>query len=502
MALRKKPKKTSKRKARSGLWSFVVSGIKKKKKTSEHPRVKIARKHLSKRVIGKKSGRKIHLTIIGFVVVMAISIGLSPLSDYFKASILSLSQKNAVVSSARARLGVPYQMGGVGPGGFDCSGLTQVVMLESLNVKLPRISRDQYTVGREIAFANVGIGDLLFFTTYTAGISHVGIVTEVRSGKVKMISANSYTGKVEEELVEGYWLQNYVGAREITSATKNLVASSSPDPTYTPPPPTNTSNQYNNYFPASEIGDPRLKVGAATIEENNTNISDINLEGETATINNGPPTPTPTATVTPTPVPLLTINPAFLPTTEPTPTVAPTPTTSATPALFSDLDETDRAYDDIKKLVDLNVISGYSDGTFRPDAAVTRAELLKMVYKALNKRASSGNTPFKDINNHPLAKYIASAYNAGIVKGYPDKTFKPQNSVTRAEGAKIILKAFGINPEDPRRQYSDLDQNNELNDYLGYLSNHRILRAVNSQIKPNQALTRAEVAVILSALLE
>jgi len=507
-----------KKRAQSKLWKFIFTGFK-KRTSSLHPRMKIARKTLSKRTIGIKSNKKIHLTIIGLVVLIAIGLSLSPFQDYFKASILSVKQKNAVVTSARARLGVPYQLGGQGPGSYDCSGLTGAIMKEALNINLPRTSRDQYSVGRDIPFANIGIGDLVFFNTYGSGISHVGVITEVRSGKAKMVNANSYTGKVEEEWVEGYWLEVYIGAREITEATKDVSAPSEPDSTYIPPPKTTSGNQYNNYFPPSERADPRLKVGAATIEENNSStriINDISLESETPIINNyqlpiNNSTPTPKVTATTTPTPLLTINPNLLPQdlavpTSPSPTSSP-PSSSSLSSPFSDVSKNDRSYNAIKELVDANIISGYSDGTFRPGDPVTRAELLKMVYKVTVRAVASGDpqlnaSSFTDISNHPLSKYITSAYNDGIIKGYPDKTFRPQNSVTRAEGAKIILKAFGVDGETPRREYTDMDETHELAEYLGYLTNHRLLRVVNSMVNPGKSLTRSEVVVILASLLD
>ena len=89
------------------------------------------------------------------------------------------------------------------------------------------------------------------------------------------------------------------------------------------------------------------------------------------------------------------------------------------------------------------VISGYKDGSFKPDKAVTRAELIKMAVTATGLTVESQQGAFKDTRGHWAEKYIATAVKAGIVSGYSDKSFKPDAPVTREEAAKIIAVASG-----------------------------------------------------------
>jgi hypothetical protein len=96
----------------------------------------------------------------------------------------------------------------------------------------------------------------------------------------------------------------------------------------------------------------------------------------------------------------------------------------------------------IEKAKVLGIITGYPDGTFKPDKPVSRAEIAKMIYIALNIRSNTTATSFTDVpTSHWAYKYIMGLKNQGIVTGYPDGTFRPSNQTTRAEAAKII---FGI----------------------------------------------------------
>ncbi|MDD4530315.1 MAG: S-layer homology domain-containing protein [Candidatus Gracilibacteria bacterium] len=102
----------------------------------------------------------------------------------------------------------------------------------------------------------------------------------------------------------------------------------------------------------------------------------------------------------------------------------------------------------IKALVKLNVISGYSDGTFRPENSATRAEFLKMVLKSFNIGVDeNATTDFTDIpaDGAWMIKYIAKAKELGIISGQTidgKLVFKPSNGITRAEVAKIIVKVM------------------------------------------------------------
>ncbi|WP_457643473.1 S-layer homology domain-containing protein [Persephonella sp.] len=90
------------------------------------------------------------------------------------------------------------------------------------------------------------------------------------------------------------------------------------------------------------------------------------------------------------------------------------------------------------------VVSGYPDGTYKPDNSITRAEVSTLIAKAMNlKTAACTSSPFSDV---PMAAwycpYVEALKSAGIIEGYPDNTYRPDNPVTRAEMAVFISRAF------------------------------------------------------------
>jgi peptidoglycan hydrolase-like protein with peptidoglycan-binding domain len=120
------------------------------------------------------------------------------------------SSSSSAVAAARSQLGSSYKFGGVGDGGWDCSGLTQWAMGKA-GISLPRTSYSQYGVGTPVQQSAIQAGDLVFFDTDGTGASHVGIAT----GPGSVISATSH-GVMEHEIAGGYWGAHYVGARRVS----------------------------------------------------------------------------------------------------------------------------------------------------------------------------------------------------------------------------------------------------------------------------------------------
>ncbi|MBB6097159.1 cell wall-associated NlpC family hydrolase [Deinobacterium chartae] len=114
---------------------------------------------------------------------------------------------------ALSYLGVPYVYGGNTRAGLDCSAFTLEVM-RSAGVTLPRRSADQYAVGLEVSFEALQPGDLVFFDTTGAGVSHVGVYL----GDMTFVHANAYLERVSvDRLDSAYYRKHYVGARRVLS---------------------------------------------------------------------------------------------------------------------------------------------------------------------------------------------------------------------------------------------------------------------------------------------
>lgn len=112
---------------------------------------------------------------------------------------------------------------------------------------------------------------------------------------------------------------------------------------------------------------------------------------------------------------------------------------------FPDLDHTwFRTVEAISYLQTKGVLNGYDDGTFRPNDTINRAELLKIVFKGKSDIVPVSRRCFSDINpDEWYAPYVCAAKNRGIVSGYKNGTFKPAEPVNFAEAIKIVLNAYG-----------------------------------------------------------
>lgn len=115
-----------------------------------------------------------------------------------------------IVSRAAKYKGVPYVFGGTTTKGFDCSGYVQYVF-KDCKAKLPRLADEQALQGIFVTQKQLRPGDLVFFTTYAAGASHVGIY----AGDGQFWSASSSKGVILSSLRDDYWKQRYYGARRV-----------------------------------------------------------------------------------------------------------------------------------------------------------------------------------------------------------------------------------------------------------------------------------------------
>ena len=103
----------------------------------------------------------------------------------------------------------------------------------------------------------------------------------------------------------------------------------------------------------------------------------------------------------------------------------------------------------LKYLKDNGIMTGYQDGSFRPDKQVNRAEVIKIIVKALGEPKDIGlhRNCFNDVKEEWFAPYGCYAKWKGWVKGYNDGGYHPSNNVTRAELLKMVVEAYGLTLE-------------------------------------------------------
>jgi hypothetical protein len=164
------------------------------------------------------------------------------------------------------------------------------------------------------------------------------------------------------------------------------------------------------------------------------------------------------------------------------------------------------AYHDIEQLYIRGLIKGYPDGAFRPNSDMTRAEISILLVNALQLPTSSDTTPFKDIAGHWAVNAIAQAHASGIIIGYPDHMFEPNEYVTREQSIAMVVRAFlPKQAVTPGNQY--FSDEADISDWA--LSSIRL--AIERQLiagypdgsfKPQAPITRAEVSKIIAAALK
>ncbi len=134
---------------------------------------------------------------------------------------------------------------------------------------------------------------------------------------------------------------------------------------------------------------------------------------------------------------------------------------------FSDVSESDINFNAIDYLEEQGIVGGYPDGTFKPNRTLNRAELTKIVVESLGAQLSESEGCFPDMEEGSwYARYVCTAQELGLVEGYPDGTFKPAQTINRAEAVKIIMEAEALGESD-QASYSDISGGEWFSGYVG-----------------------------------
>lgn len=123
---------------------------------------------------------------------------------------------------------------------------------------------------------------------------------------------------------------------------------------------------------------------------------------------------------------------------------------------FSDV-SADKWYNNaVSTLSRMGVIGGYADGTFRPDAPISRAEFAKIAVSFTQNTGSATYNYFTDVKTTDwFAPYVTAAKDAGLIEGYSDGSFKPESKITRAEACAIVNRTLGRKPSKAHMKISD-----------------------------------------------
>mgnify|MGYP000133455587 FL=1 len=134
----------------------------------------------------------------------------------------------------------------------------------------------------------------------------------------------------------------------------------------------------------------------------------------------------------------------------------------------------------INYVVGKGLISGYPNGTFKPNESITRAEFAQMISGYVkNEKASTSD--FKDVKDHWAKDAIDKLYGNKNVNGYPDGSFKPNAKITRAEAVTILNSVFNRNTNKSSLNNVNTSSLNKFSDVNeGFWAYYNILDAANT----------------------
>ena len=157
----------------------------------------------------------------------------------------------------------------------------------------------------------------------------------------------------------------------------------------------------------------------------------------------------------------------------------------------------------IENMVDKGAVSGYPDGTFKPNNNITRAEFTSLFVKALNLESGSGKV-FDDTANHWAKDVIKVANYHGLVNGYSDTLFGPDDPITREQMAVMVVNAIKMGSSYGSKTFADSAQ-------ISTWAKESVDKAAGAGLitgypdgtfKPQANSTRSEAAVLLERIMQ
>lgn len=147
-------------------------------------------------------------------------------------------------------------------------------------------------------------------------------------------------------------------------------------------------------------------------------------------------------------------------------------------------------------------IAGYSDYTFRPSNSMTRAEAAQMLSRLLILKGKPSSSPsFSDVKNQWFASAVKQLSSLGIILGYEDGTFGPDGNITRAEFVTMLCRFFQI--EKTKNPFSDVKSGKYYTNAVAYASSKGWVQGYkDGKFLPNNQVTRAEAVTIINRILE
>jgi len=170
---------------------------------------------------------------------------------------------------------------------------------------------------------------------------------------------------------------------------------------------------------------------------------------------------------------------------------------------FADVPDGYWAQNPIENTGTVGLVEGYPDGTFKPERTLTRAELATLLVRAKGLKLPDRKAQqiFKDVKNeHWAAKYIEVAQKAGLVEGYPDKTFRPNNKISKVEGITVMARFDNLQLATVyEKPYWDIETSHWAAKYVQAAKDAGMLAYIErNRLEPASGLARSEAVEMLS----
>lgn len=164
------------------------------------------------------------------------------------------------------------------------------------------------------------------------------------------------------------------------------------------------------------------------------------------------------------------------------------------------------AKETIEALAGAGIVGGIDQKHFAPERAIARAELAGLLVRALNIPAATGGARFKDIEgNERYAGSVSAAFAAGLVKGYEDGNFRPEQGITREELMVVLVRALSLTASsDEKLPFTDAARISPWakNSVAAGVARQLVKGYPDGTFRPQEAVTRAECAVMVYRMLE
>lgn len=169
---------------------------------------------------------------------------------------------------------------------------------------------------------------------------------------------------------------------------------------------------------------------------------------------------------------------------------------------FDDVFYTDKYGPEITYLHAEGIVSGYPDGTFRPNNPITRGQAVEILSLALHLDSTQRDTGFRDVAaSHPLSGHIAAAAEAGIIST-KDKFFRPDKELTRGQAAVMLQRAFKF-PAASKSGFRDVKKNSRYNEAVSALVYQGVItKAPGKKFRPNKPALRGQFAAYVARSIE